>query len=87
MSFDQQVMIIYAGTQGYLDDLAVESIRSFEEEFLKFMGERYGDVGHDIKNSKDLSEASEKKLKAAIVEFKGAFQTRQKDGKLAAAAR
>jgi F-type H+-transporting ATPase subunit alpha len=87
ISFDQQVMVIYAGTQGYLDDLPVESIRSFEEEFLKFMGERYGDVGHDIKNSKDLSEASEKKLKAAIVEFKAAFQASKKDGKLAAAAR
>jgi F-type H+-transporting ATPase subunit alpha len=87
ISFDQQVMIIYAGTQGHLDDLPVESLRSFEEEFLKFMGERYADVGHDIKNSKDLSEATEKKLKAAIVEFKAAFVASRKDGKLAAAAR
>jgi len=86
MSFDQQVMIIYAGTQGMLDDLPVTSIRAFEEELLKFLEERYADVAHDIRNSKDLPAAAEAKLKAAITEFKGQFLARRADGKPSVAA-
>jgi F-type H+-transporting ATPase subunit alpha len=89
MSFDQQVIVIYAGTQGYLDDLPVASVRAFEEQFLAFMEQRYGDVGHDIRNTKDLSKATEEKLKNAVIEFKAQFIANRKDGKpaLAGAAR
>jgi F-type H+-transporting ATPase subunit alpha len=86
MSFDQQVMVIYAGTQGMLDDIPVTAIRTFEEELLQFMEQRYADVGHDIRNSKDLPAPAEAKLKAAITEFKGQFMARRTDGKPAAVA-
>jgi F-type H+-transporting ATPase subunit alpha len=89
MSFEQQAMIIYTGTQGYLDDLPVEAIRAFEEQFLAFVEQRYADVGHDIKNSRDLAKATEDKLKAAVIEFKSTFLAARRDGKpaMAAAAR
>ena len=68
------------------DDLPVLAMKSFEEEFLKFMEEKYPDVGHDLRNTKDLAAATEAKLKAAVVEFKGAFLARRNDGKPVAAA-
>src|SRR5262249_40323922 len=86
MSFEQQVMVIYTGTQGYLDDLPVDSIRAFEEQFLAFMEQRYADVGHDIRNTKDLAKANEDKLKSAVGEFKSTFLAARKDGKPAMAA-
>jgi F-type H+-transporting ATPase subunit alpha len=73
MPLDQQVLIIYAGGQGLLDDLPVDAIRRFEAEFLAFMAERYPDVGLEIKNSQDLTAGVEAKLKTAVQEFKARF--------------
>jgi F-type H+-transporting ATPase subunit alpha len=73
MPLDQQVLIIYAGGQGLLDDLPVDAIRRFEAEFLAFMAERYPDVGLEIKNSQDLTAGVEAKLKTAVQEFKTRF--------------
>jgi len=73
MPLEQQVMAIYAGGQGFLDDLPVADIRRFEAEFLKYMAERYPDVGLEIKNSHDLAPAVEAKLKTAVQEFKARF--------------
>ncbi len=70
---DQQVVALFAGTQGFLDDLPVERVRAFETELQAFMAERYPDVGHAIRESKDLSEDLQKKLRGAVEEFKQRF--------------
>ena len=73
MPVEKQVLIIYAGTHGFLDDLAVEAVRKFEEEFLQFMDKEYPDVGHDIAKTKDLSGTTEAKLNEGIKKFKEQF--------------
>ncbi|MDI6808037.1 MAG: F0F1 ATP synthase subunit alpha [Candidatus Eisenbacteria bacterium] len=73
MPVEKQVMIIYAGTNGFLDDLAVEAVRKFEGEFLQFMEKEYPDVGHDIARTRDLSKATEAKLNEGIKTFKEQF--------------
>lgn len=73
MPVEKQVMIIYAGNSGYLDDVPLERVRDFQVEFQRFMDTKYPDVGLDIKTTKVLSEATEQKLKQAIVEFKTGF--------------
>jgi F-type H+-transporting ATPase subunit alpha len=72
---EQQVMALFAGTQGYLDDLPVERVRTFESEFLAFMDQRYPDVRHEIRETKDLSDEVEKKLRAGIEEFRARFMS------------
>jgi len=67
-------MIIYVATHGYLDDLPLDSVKSFEEEFYSFMETEYPDVGHTIATTKDLDESTEKKLKEAIANFKEKFK-------------
>jgi F-type H+-transporting ATPase subunit alpha len=86
MTFEKQTMIIYAGTQGSLDDLPAISIRQFEREFLEFMDQKYPDVGHDIRNSKEMSPAVEAKLQAAVQEFKSDFLARHDEYGAAAVA-
>ncbi len=74
LSVQEQVVVLFAGTRGYLDDVPVEAVGKFEKEFLEFMRNSKGDILTAIKESNDLDEATEEKLKAAIEEFKKTFQ-------------
>jgi F-type H+/Na+-transporting ATPase subunit alpha len=79
MLLEKQVMIIYTAVNGYLDDLKVEVIRKFEEEFYPFMDKEYPDVVHTIAQIKDLDEATKEKLDQAIKKFKGQFIAQLKE--------
>ena len=70
----EQVVVLYAGTKGYLDDIPVEAIGKFEKEFLDYMRNSKADILGAIKETNDLDEGTEEKLKAAILEFKKTFQ-------------
>jgi F-type H+/Na+-transporting ATPase subunit alpha len=73
-TLENQVMIIFAGGQGYLDDLPVSEVRRFEREFLGFVTKEYPDVPHTIATSKDLSKEIQDKLHAALKAFKATFK-------------
>ncbi len=73
-----QVMIIYAGTKGYLDDLPASDMRNFEKEFLAFMEKEYPDVGHEIEKSKTLSDEIAKKIDSAVENFKKKWMERKR---------
>jgi F-type H+-transporting ATPase subunit alpha len=73
MSLEKQVMIIYVATHGYLDDIKLEQVKSFELEFHKFMESQYPDIRHSISQTKVLDETKEKKLNEAIQKFKQEF--------------
>jgi F-type H+-transporting ATPase subunit alpha len=74
MPVEQQVTIIYAGNNGYLDDLPVSDVSKFEAQFHPFMAEHYPDVMEEIRRTKDLSATTEEKLKTALEAFKGQFK-------------
>ena len=74
MPVEHQVMIIYAGNAGYLDDVPVDKVEDFEREFQRFMDAKYPDVGLQIKKTNALSDATEGLLKKAIADFKGEFK-------------
>jgi F-type H+-transporting ATPase subunit alpha len=74
MTVEQQVMVIYAGNSGEIDDMPLEKLRDFERGFLQFMDTKYPDIGLDIKKTKVLSPATEALLKKAIVEYKAEFE-------------
>jgi F-type H+-transporting ATPase subunit alpha len=69
----KQVMIIYAGIKGYLDDLPVASVRRFEAEFYKFIEKNYPDIENEIETKKELSESLMQRLDTAIGLFKSDF--------------
>jgi F-type H+-transporting ATPase subunit alpha len=62
-------MILYAVTNGYLDDVPVDKISSLEEAFLRFMESNHPDVGKAIASEKALSDKTEEALKNAITQF------------------
>ncbi|HET9234843.1 MAG TPA: F0F1 ATP synthase subunit alpha [Candidatus Eisenbacteria bacterium] len=71
---ESQVMIIFAGGQGYLDDLPVSEVRRFEKEFLEFVAKDYPDVPHTIAQTKDLPKEVQDKLHSALKAFKTKFK-------------
>ncbi len=73
MSLDHQVMILYAGTNGYVDKTPAERVREWEVAFLRFMDTQYPAVGQSILAEKRITEENEKALRAAIEEFSRAW--------------
>jgi F-type H+-transporting ATPase subunit alpha len=70
MPVEQQVMIIYAVTNGLLDEVALDKIRDWESGFHTFMAARHPEIGEEIRTKKALSEDLTTRLKAAITEYK-----------------
>jgi F-type H+-transporting ATPase subunit alpha len=73
LPLSKQVMIIFAGTHGLLDDLGVDSIRTFEAAFYKFIEKNYLNIEHEIQTKKVLSDELMYRLEKAILEFKAEF--------------
>jgi len=70
MPVEQQVMIIFAVTNGFLDDVPVEAIRGWEQAFHKFMAAQHKEIGEEIRTKKALSDDLTARLKRAIEECK-----------------
>ena len=74
---ERQVAIIYAGTQGYLDDIPTEQIRDFETGLYEFLDKSYADLMHDLKAKYELTDPIEVKLKKAIADWKQQFTAKR----------
>src|SRR5581483_4667885 len=70
MPVAQQVEIIWAATNGYLDDVPVEKVKAWENEFHRFMEASYPRIAQTITEKKDLDEPTTAQLRAAVDEFK-----------------
>ena len=70
---EKQILIIFAGTQGLLDDLPVSELRRFEEELYKFVESKFSTILPDIITKKALDDDLKARMKAAIEAFKKKF--------------
>jgi F-type H+-transporting ATPase subunit alpha len=65
-----QVMSLFAGIEGYLDDVPVKSVPKWEFDFLNFMRERKPEIRAALERERKMSDKIEADLRAAITEFK-----------------
>jgi F-type H+-transporting ATPase subunit alpha len=72
MPVEEQVIVIFAGTRGYLDDIPIADVRRFEQDLLEFMRTRRREMLDSIRDSGNLPEESD--LDAAINEVKEMFE-------------
>jgi F-type H+-transporting ATPase subunit alpha len=70
---EEQVCVIYAGVNGYLDPLPVERVRAFEQGLLALLRNQHTDVLGDIGKSGDLSDATAAKLKSVLDDYAKTF--------------
>jgi F-type H+-transporting ATPase subunit alpha len=73
LSLPKQIMILYAGIKGFLDDVPVENLSLFETQFYPFITKNYANIEKDIKVNKELSDALRVQLDGAIAAFKSWF--------------
>jgi F-type H+-transporting ATPase subunit alpha len=69
---EDEVLALFAVTNGYLDDVAVEDVRRFEAEMLGFLHTRHGDIPDHIRTAGTL-DGIEERLRQALDEFKARF--------------
>jgi F-type H+-transporting ATPase subunit alpha len=73
LKMEEQVCVIYAGVNGYLDPIPVLRVRAFEEGLLGVLRSKHGDILSEIRDARDLSEATTAKLKGAVDAYARAF--------------
>ncbi|NLC58042.1 MAG: F0F1 ATP synthase subunit alpha [Armatimonadetes bacterium] len=69
----EQVIILWAAINGYIDDLPLERVSTFEAELLTFMRDRYHDVIHQITKEGAISDETRREMEQAVREFKAQF--------------
>ena len=74
MAVERQVLSIWAGANGYLDDVPVQAVRRFESEWLGFLDQQYGEVVHNVRTARAISQEDEKRLHEAAKSFKAQFK-------------
>ncbi len=74
MNVIDQVMIIFAGTKGFLDKVPIKEVRSWEEQYLRYMHERQRDVVDSLRKERKLTKEIEQKLTAAITNFQAQYK-------------
>ncbi len=73
MDVEDQVLIIFALTRGYLDDIDIKRLQRFEKEYLEYIHSAKPDIVDELAGTKDISDELEKKIISAIEDFKGTF--------------
>src|SRR5271170_2325397 len=73
LKMEEQVCVIYAGVNGYLDKLSLDKVRPFEDGLLSFLRAKNPDILDAIRSSNDLANDVEAKLKAAVEAYAATF--------------
>jgi F-type H+-transporting ATPase subunit alpha len=79
MDVTDEVLMIFAGTRGHLDDVPLTRVAEWEYDFLTFMRDQKPAIRKKIAETKDLDDATMNELTAAIGEFKAQFATKKKE--------
>jgi F-type H+-transporting ATPase subunit alpha len=87
MPVEQQVMIIYAVTNGFLDDVPTQNVRAFERGLLDYMAASFPQVGDGLRQAKDLTKEIEADLRRGIEAYKKSVGPREERPPIEAAVR
>ena len=67
-------MIIYAGTNGFVDELPVTALKKYEQELYSFVESKHPEIFADILKKRELDNDLRAKMNKALEEFKGTFK-------------
>jgi F-type H+/Na+-transporting ATPase subunit alpha len=69
LKVEEQVVVIYAGVNGYLDPIKVSDVQRFEAELLRYMRAEHQDILELIRDQKEITKETGEKLKATVDKF------------------
>ena len=73
MSLGQEIVVLFAGTRGFIDKYDVEKVRVYEEQLLSFVESKHSDIMKEIEDKKIISPELEKKMKEVMTSFDSVF--------------
>jgi F-type H+-transporting ATPase subunit alpha len=73
LKMEEQVVVIYAGVNGYLDPIPVTRVRAFEDGLLSLVRTKHADILDDVRKTSDLSDATAAKLKGMVDDYAKTF--------------
>jgi F-type H+-transporting ATPase subunit alpha len=73
MSLAQEIVVLFAGTRGFIDKYDVEKVRIYEQQLLSFVESKYSEIMKEIDDKKIISPDLEKKMKDVMTEFDSVF--------------
>ncbi len=71
---ENQVIVIYAGTRGYADQVPLEAMRRWENDLVRFMESSHPEIGADIRETKRITDENEARLREALDSFNNTWQ-------------
>ncbi len=74
MAVDEQIMLIFAGTQGHLDDLPLDAIKAFEDGFLRYIRAEKQDLKKELMEKKIIDDDLKAKITETVTAFKSTFK-------------
>ncbi len=74
MPVEKQVLSIFAGVNGYLDEWPVEAVQEYERQMHEFIETKYPEILKEIRETEDISDELEKKIRKALDEFRSVFR-------------
>lgn len=74
LKVSEEVLVLYAGTHGYLDSIRVEDVQAYEKQLLAFMYAEHSTVLKELQNQNEWTEELEKKVVDALEKFKTVFK-------------
>ena len=80
LAVEKQVIIVYAGTNGFTDKLPVESLREFEIELYRFIDEKYPEIWTEIREKREMNDELKAKVDKALKTFTKRFVSSKEGG-------
>jgi F-type H+-transporting ATPase subunit alpha len=77
MPVEEQVVVLYAASNGYLDEIETDAVSDWERQFRDFMRDSQGDLLDEIRDEQKLSDENEEKLEGAIEDFNSNYEPDQ----------
>ena len=74
MSLPEQVLVIFAGTNGFADEVPVDRMMTWQTEVLKFLELSYPDIGGEIAQKKLITDETRDRLKQALQVFRDTWR-------------
>jgi F-type H+-transporting ATPase subunit alpha len=74
LSVGEQVAVIYAGTNGFIDGISAAQVTRWEKEFLQFLSAKHADLAHAIETKKSLDDELKTRIENVVKDFNAGFQ-------------
>jgi len=73
MSLGQEIVVLFAGTRGFIDKYDIDKVRVYEQQLLSFVESKHPDILKEIEDKKVISPELEKKMKEVMTAFDSVF--------------